>query len=457
MEQTHHLIDITSLVCVVLFMGTLTAWIRQPPLVGFMVAGMIAGPQVLGLIDDREQIGLLAELGVLMLLFAVGTHMSLRGFKAVWPVALITTLIQIAASIIVMLVLSGIFDWSLPTTVLAGFVLSLSSTAVGVRMLENIGELRNQTGQIVVGILIAQDLMIAPMLITVNGLASGEGLGWSVLLRVLCAFALIAAIIWLLSRRQKLHVFLHRTISDWPELTPILGLALCLFFALATAELGLSAGLGAFLAGLYVGNTCERKVMLQAVDPIQTLLLMFFFVSVGLLFDIQFLVENYVSVILLVACVLIFNSMVNLFALRILGVPWSVAGLAGFAIAQIGEFSFLLTATGERLGLFDRDMVQLIVSVIALSLMISPVWLHLARSLHVIRAYAPESVNALLSAFMRKEKRILRLRSVRMLQLIVKTPGRLTWSLVHFMKAGSQMITDGLRVLHNYVSRSHRY
>jgi CPA2 family monovalent cation:H+ antiporter-2 len=397
--------------------GLLFAGLRQPPLVGYIIAGAVLGPSGLQLITDRPTINSFAELGVLVLLFVVGMHLSLRAFKSIWRTALGATVFQILVSLSVVMTIGHALGWAPGRSVLLGFVLALSSTAVGIKMLEDIGELRNATGRCVVGVLIAQDLAVVPMLIIVVALGAGEGVDIvGLVLKLSLAGLALVGLIWALSRRQRIHLPFRRLLIRYPDLAPVVGLTLCLLGAAGTAALDLSAGLGAFLAGLYVGNTTERPLMVRALEPVHSLLLMMFFLSIGLLIDFEFLLENLYVVLLLVALVFLVNSAINVAALRSVGEPWRVAFIAAFALAQIGEFSFVLSAAGASSGLITGDASRLVVAVIAISMLASPLWLELARRLHALRAAPPESVMRLLARLYRDEARLLRLRSKRALQ-----------------------------------------
>ena len=394
--------------------GLALAGMRQPPLVGYIVVGALLGPSGLGLITDRDTVAVLAEAGVLVLLFVIGMQLSLRAFKSIWRTAVGTVALQIAASVGIMLVVGHVLDWPVGRSILLGFVLALSSTAVGVKMLEDIGELRQETGRCVVGVLIAQDLAVVPMLIVVGGLASGEGLAFfDVGLKLLLATGALAGLIWFLSRRQRLHLPFRRLVIRYPDLAPVAALTICLAGAALSGALELSSGLGAFLAGLYIGNTTERALMVRATEPIQSLLLMVFFLSIGLLIDLPFVLEHAGTIAVLVAIVFVFNTAINVAALRVVGEPWRLAFTAGFALAQIGEFSFLLSDVGEKQGLIGDVASRLVIAVIALSMIASPLWLELARRLHALRAAPPAPLRSLVGRLARDEARLLRLRSRR--------------------------------------------
>ncbi|MYK57491.1 MAG: cation/H(+) antiporter, partial [Rhodospirillaceae bacterium] len=167
----HDGVELTGLALVGLIAlagGLLMVRMRQPVIVGYIVAGVVLGPSGFQLVEDRLSVAALAELGVLMLLFLVGMELSLRGFKAIWKVAVGATLLQIAIAVGAMLLIGWVGDWPTPVVVVLGFVVALSSTAVVVKMLEQLDLLRQPVGQLTIGILIAQDLAVVPMLLTIG-------------------------------------------------------------------------------------------------------------------------------------------------------------------------------------------------------------------------------------------------------------------------------------------------
>ena len=417
MTEHLNLVPVALLLIGAIAGGLLLAGLRQPPLVGYIVAGAVFGPSGFGLIADRPTIDILAELGVLVLLFVVGTRLSLRGFKNIYKTAVGATALQIMVSVSVMLMLAHLFGWRPERAILYGFVLALSSTAVGIKILEDIGELRNETGRVAVGVLIAQDLAVVPMLIIVVGMSSKEGINFTALsLKIALAVLALIALIWFLSRRHRIHLPFRSLLVRYPDLAPIAALALCVIGAAVSSALQLSAGLGAFLAGLYVGNSTERAPMVRAMEPIQSLLLMMFFLSVGLLIDLSFVSSNIGTVLALIGFVFLLNSVINVLALRAVGVAWRGAFLAGFALAQVGEFAFVLAATGVSSGLIGEEAERVVVAVIALTMIMSPMWLELARRLHALRAAPSQELGMLLARLLRDEARVLRLHSGRIVQ-----------------------------------------
>ncbi len=386
-EQIQHHYQLTNIAVVVLAAlacGLLMLRLRQPALVGYILAGAILGPSGFALVDNRETIALVAELGVLMLLFLIGMELSLRGFREVWKIALTTTLLQIVVGLMAMTALSAATGWSAQLTILLGFVVALSSTAVAIKMLEDIGELRTRVGQITVGVLIAQDLAVVPMMLIVGSFGTSEAPAVEAVLKVGLSVGFLALLIFYLSRRKRIQLPFTRLVGKSTDLTP--------------------------LAGLVIGNSTARKGMLRHSQPIQAILLMVFFLSIGLLIDLRFVWDNLTTFLVIIFFVAVLKTALNIGLLRALGEPWPRAYLSGVLLAQMGEFSFILAALGQSVGAISWENHRFLVSITALSLVIAPFWLTLARRLNRI---------ALLRVTSGKE--ILRLTLGSELRLVIKS------------------------------------
>ncbi len=387
--------------------GTLLSRLGQPAIVGYILAGVLLGPSGLALITDRGQVGTLAELGVLMLLYFVGMELSLRNFRRGWRIAVFSTLMQIVASVIVLLALTRFFDWPISHAILFGFVLALSSTVVAIRMLEEVGELRTRVGRITVGVLVAQDLAVAPMLLII-GAVSGNGFEYSVVFKIALSIGLLTAATVYLSRRRHINLPLGAFMVGGLDLTPVAALTWCFGFAAVAGLIGLSPAFGAFFAGLLVGSSAQRQAVVETARPIQSILLMVFFLSIGLLIDLDFLWRNFGLVFMLWLFVAVFKTALNTGVLRFMGEPWRRAFLSSLIIAQLGEFSFVLGAAAIDRQVIDADIHRLIVAVTVMSLVTSPLWLNSARRLHHRSAQHPHGLGGLLRLIYFREWRLTR-------------------------------------------------
>jgi len=218
-------------------------------------------------------------------------------------------------------------------------------------------------------------------LLIVDGLAGGAGIALLGYLKLALAVGLLAAMIIILTRRSRVGLPFAQALHGNVELAAITALAYCFGAALVSALMGLSPAYGAFLAGLWIGNSTARVPLLAAARPIQSVLLMVFFVSIGLLLDLGFIWEHLAEVMSILLLVTVLKTMMNVAVLRLLREPWPRAWIVGVSIGQIGEFSFVLVAAAVGSGLILDTGGRIAVSVIALSLMLSPLWLILNRRL----------------------------------------------------------------------------
>jgi CPA2 family monovalent cation:H+ antiporter-2 len=380
-----HAGDLTA-IAIVLSIATLSGLaltrLRQPAIVGYILAGVALGPSGMALIGRSEHLSLLAELGVIMLLFLIGMELSVRALVSVLRVACLCVALQIAAALSLALGLGWLLEKPLAPAILFGFIVSLSSTAVAIKMLEDLGELRTDVGRITVGVLIAQDLCVVPMLLVLQGLGTGERFDVIDLIKIIGAIAVLAGVIWALNRRQRLSLPAAVWLKGKGDLIPLTALAVCFTAATISGAMGLSAAFGAFLAGLVIGNSTARPVMIRATLPIQTVLLVLFFLSIGLLLDLPFVWDHLGTVLAWVAVIVLVKTLVNVVVLHALGEPWPRAFPAGVIMSQIGEFSFVLAAIGVSNGIIDAAGYRLAIAVIAISLLTSPLWQVSARRFH---------------------------------------------------------------------------
>lgn len=400
------LIPLAIVILVALSCGLVFTRMRQPAVIGYILAGVVLGPAGFGLVRNEENIALLADLGVLLLLFVIGMELSLRAFRRIWRIALATVALQTAGAMLVVWFIGQVMNWPTVAILLLAFVLALSSTAVAVKILEDIGELRTHTGRIAVGILIAQDLAIVPMILLLDIAALGE-FSFMAMARIVLSVVLLLALILVLSRRRRVNVPLPAIIANHADLTPLLGLACCFGAATISGLLGLSPAYGAFLAGLTIGNSNLRVGMLDTVIPIQSILMMVFFLSIGLLIDLSLVWANLGVVVVMLLVATVGKTIVNLAVFAALRLPWAQALLIALVLSQVGEFSFLLGSIGLKREVISIDEFRIIITVTALSLAVSPLWMGAVRRLHRVAAFQRVSVRYVFRiAFGREADRI---------------------------------------------------
>ena len=381
-----HIADLTGIAfitAVAVSLGFVLVRLRQPPIVGYILTGVVLGPTGFGLVSNTDSITLLAELGVIMLLFLVGMELSVRAFAAVAGLAATIAAGQIVVALAITAAFGMIAGWPLEQIVLLGFIVAISSTAVAIQMLEEVGELRTSMGRITVGVLIAQDIAVVPMLIVVSSFgANGGGGAWLVVKLALAAILLFLLLRFLGTRPGKIRLPFTEAIHGRVDMVALASVAFCFGAAAITGITGFSAAFGAFIAGLVIAGSTLRAEAIAATHPIQSILIVVFFLSIGLLIDLNFIVANLGTVIFFVVLVLAVKTAVNVALMRAARQPWETAFPAGLMIAQIGEFSFVLAATGLSKGAVDADAYRLAIAVIAVSLLVSPLWMISVRRFH---------------------------------------------------------------------------
>ena len=350
--------------------------LHQPHVMGYLLAGILLGPHVLALLSEQEMLARVGDIGVVLLLFFVGMETTPLKLMKNWRITFLGTAVQIGGCIFLISLVGWWLHWPLSRVLLIGFVISLSSTAVVLNYLRETHQLKAKIGQDALGILLAQDLALIPMLIVI-GVMSGEKLDTGTLaVQSLGALLMLALLVWM-TLSKYVHIPLGKRLRSDHELQVFFAFALCLGLALLTALFQLTSALGAFVAGMLVGGARETNWVHHRLEPFRVVFVAVFFVSIGTLVDVRFVLDNFGLVLALVIAVFFGNTVINATVLRLLGDPWRYSIYAGAHLAQIGEFSFVLAAVGVKNDLISGYGYQFAVAVIALSLLLSPAWISL--------------------------------------------------------------------------------
>ncbi len=364
----------------VLLMGLLLRLIHQPYVIGYLIAGVILGPHGFALVQDEATLTRLGSIGVVMLLFFIGMEVSPQMLLKNWKVAIIGTSLQIFISIGCVLPLGMFLEWPIERIVLIGFVISLSSTAVVLKLLQDWQELGSKVGQNVLVILLAQDLAIIPMVIVLAMLDGGNGESANIWLQLIGAGAM-ALIVGLIAVKKTVHLPLRKIIGNDREIQVFAALCICLGLSLLTGLAGLSTALGAFIGGMLIGATKETHWVHDSLESFRIIFVALFFVSIGMLVDLNFIIDHWLQVCTLVVFVILINTVINGTILRLLGDNWRDSLYAGTLLSQVGEFSFVLAAIGIQAHIISDYGYQMTVAVISISLLISPPWIMLIKRL----------------------------------------------------------------------------
>lgn len=365
---------------VIILVGFVLRIIRQPSIITYILVGLVVGPYGLGIVTNEVLISNIGSLGLVLLLFFIGMEIHLPDLIANWKVSVIGTIIQVILSIIFIWIVAQYFNWPPKRIILLGFVISLSSTAVIVKLLEERNELSTQPGQYVLGILLVQDIIIVPMII-ILGYLGGEHPSRLDLIKQLIGGILIIGILVYILRKKEIVLPFKGYIRKDHEMQVFVAFTLCFGFSIITAWLGLSAALGAFVAGIIVSSTRSTRWVFDSLHAFKILFVALFFVSIGMLIDLEFLKDNLLIIAVLVMLVFLLNNSINGFALRLFCKNWRISLYSGALLSQVGEFSFIIGFTGYQMGIITEYTYQLTLNIIALSLFLSPFWIGLIRKL----------------------------------------------------------------------------
>ncbi|PIU54076.1 MAG: potassium transporter KefB, partial [Deltaproteobacteria bacterium CG07_land_8_20_14_0_80_60_11] len=369
------LVIIFGLSIVVLF---ICHQLRVPATVGFILTGILAGPHLLGLVSAIHEVEILAEIGVILLLFTIGVEFSFANLLQIRQSVLVAGPIQVAATCLAGLVLALQFGKTMGEAVFIGFLMSLSSTAIVLKLLQERAEVDTPHGRTSLGILIFQDIIIVPMMLLVPLLAgASENIGVSFLIMLAKGVVIIGLVIasakWVVPR-----VLFQIARTGSRELFLLSIVLICISVAWLTAQAGLSLALGAFLAGLIVSETEYSHQALGNILPFRDVFASFFFISIGMLLDVDFLLKNPGIIALLTLGVLLVKAILAGSAALFLKFPLRTAVLVGLALCQVGEFSFILSKVGQSQGLFSGDSYQLFLDVTIITMVATPLMMALA-------------------------------------------------------------------------------
>ncbi|MCF8224811.1 MAG: cation:proton antiporter [Bacteroidales bacterium] len=376
--ELHLLQDIVIIFALSTLVNLLFIRLKVPGVVGYLLTGMIAGPHLLGLISDEHNIELLAEIGVILLLFTIGMEFSLKHLLKIRRIVFLGGFIQVLFTAGTFFLASRVYGLDRQGALFMGFVAALSSSALVLKLLQERSELTSNYGRTVVGILIFQDIMLVPLLLFTNLMGTGaDNLTREILLLMVKAAFIIGLVYagnkWILPR--LLHLI---AMSRSEELFLISIILICLSVALLTSSLGMSLAFGAFLAGLMISDSDYSHNAFGNLIPFKDVFTSFFFVSIGMLFDISFIAENWAFVILSVTLVVLVKSFIAGATGFILGHTFKGTVLVGLALSQVGEFSFILAGIGRGFELISAYYYQLFIAVAVITMALTPFFVRLA-------------------------------------------------------------------------------
>ncbi len=375
------------------FVGGYIAFrLKLPPLVGYLLAGLAVGPFTPGFVADAELTAQLAEIGVILLMFGVGMHFSVRDLLAVRKIALPGAVAQIGVATALGVGVASLWGWSLGAGLVFGLALSVASTVVLLRALEDQGVLKTDDGRIAVGWLVVEDLVMVLVLVLLPpvaawlGAATGEpgvasGL-WAALGLTLLKVGAFVAVMLVAGPRILPWVLQQVEDTRSPEMFTLGVVAIAIGVAFGSSLLfGVSFALGAFFAGVVINESDAKHRVEKRLRPFQDAFAVLFFVAVGMLFDPAILVEQPLRVLAVLAIILVGKTVAALAIVLVLGQSRRTALSVSAALAQIGEFSFILAGMGVSLAVLPEAGLSLIVAGALLSITLNPLVFRLATRL----------------------------------------------------------------------------
>jgi CPA2 family monovalent cation:H+ antiporter-2 len=371
--------------------GFIAVRLRLPPLLGYLLAGVAVGPFTPGFVADAELAPQLAEIGVILLMFGVGMHFSVSDLLAVRSVALPGALAQIAVATALGIGVALSWGWSFGAGLVFGLALSVASTVVLLRALEAQGRLDTDDGRIAVGWLLVEDLVIVVALVLLPALAGalgGQAVGVATADGLLMTLALTLGkiavfVILMLVVGTRLFPWLLRQVerTGSRELFTLAVIALALGVAFGSAKLfGVSFALGAFFAGVVINESELGHRAASNTQPLQDAFAVLFFVAVGMLFDPAILIRQPLRVLAVIAIIVVGKSVAAAGIVLALRYPLGTALTVSAALAQIGEFSFILAGLGLSLGLLPPQGHDLILAGALFSIALNPLLFYAVRS-----------------------------------------------------------------------------
>ncbi len=352
--------------------------LRLPPVVGFLLTGVVAGPHGLGLVKSANDVKILAEIGIVLLLFTIGIEFSLKNFFQNKKSVLIGGPLQVLLTIIAGTAVAFAADIPLGQAVFIGFLLSLSSTAIVLILLKERAEIESPHGRTILAILIFQDIIIVPMML-VAPLLAGTTADSSISFPFIIIAGIGIILLIIVGTKWLVPQFLyHIARTRNRELFLLSIVVLCFAIARLTSSLGLSLALGAFLAGLIISESEYSHQALGHVLPFRDVFTSLFFVSIGMLLDIHLFLDRPILILMCALGVLFVKTITACVTAMIVGFPLRTSILVGLALFQVGEFSFILSKAGLEYGLLTQDMFQMFLAVSIVTMASTPFILELA-------------------------------------------------------------------------------
>lgn len=368
--------------------------LKVPSILGFLFAGIIVGPSAFNLLSSTHEVELLSEIGIIFLLFIIGIELSFSGLMKIKRTVFVGGGLQVGGTILITVLVAMALGVEISTAVFIGFLISLSSTAIVLKMLQEKGEIESPHGRVALGILIFQDIIVVPMML-VTPILAGKSENISETLLILLAKLIgVGLVVFLLQKYIVPFIFKLVVKTKNRELFILTTIVFCFSVAWLTSSVGLSLALGAFFAGLIISESEYSHQATANVLPFREIFISFFFISVGSLLDIYFFLSNVVYILLFVLAVLLIKMLIVSLVSWFLKTQPRTIFLSAFSIFQVGEFSLLLSTVGLQNDLLPQELYQYFLAVSIITMALTPFLLQKSHSMSdfLIKAAIPRNV-----------------------------------------------------------------
>jgi CPA2 family monovalent cation:H+ antiporter-2 len=346
--------------------------LRVATIVGFLVTGILAGPHGLGLISAQKEVEILAEIGVVLLLFTIGIEFSLANLIRIKRLVLLGGGLQVVITILVIAAIFTMAGAPSGQAVFLGFLASLSSTAIVLKLLQEKSEVESPHGQFTLAVLIFQDVAVVPMMLLTPFLAGTAAPSHGPVLLLVAKGISFLGLVLVSAKWVVPHLLFLIARTRSRELFLLSSLVICFAVAFLSFALGLSLALGAFMAGLIVSETEFSHETLGNIIPFRDVFTSLFFVSIGMFLDVKFLVHHPAAILSMTLAVVIVKSLFAGLGVLVLGFPIRTGIMAGLALCQVGEFSFILFMKGAEYGLLQGQFYQYFLDISVLTMGVTP-------------------------------------------------------------------------------------
>jgi len=374
--------DLVVIFATAVAVATASRLLRLPSVAGFLLTGVIIGPSALSLVRDQELVEVLAEVGVMALLFTIGLEFAPQRLRRIGRPFFIGGSLQGAATIAAGTALGVGAGFALPDAVFLSFLLTLSSTAIVLKLYADRREMDSPQGRAAIGILLFQDFLLVPMIIVTPVLAGNVGTGSLGSFAARFGSGVAAVAVLFAVGHYLLPPVFHLIVRTRIREALLLGaLAVGLAMSLLTATLGFSLALGAFLAGILLAESDYSPQVIADLLPLRVVFNSLFFISAGMLLSVGFVAENFVLVLSVSSLIIAVKAVICFSAVALLSYPRRTALLAGFSLAQVGEFSFVLISVGLENGLLDAAVYQVFLAAAVITMLATPLLVAAAPAL----------------------------------------------------------------------------